>query len=113
MNIKRGLFDCRPLLARYPMKLHSMYEPMNDYGPEPFVTNIDAATRQNPNYRITEGIYAQAMIPSSFQYSISPGYLYGTLRFVLSYETKKTGNKRRYETEVWDVTAVTSRLSGK
>ena len=25
--------------------------PMNDYGPEPFVTNIDAATRQNPNYR--------------------------------------------------------------
>lgn len=25
--------------------------PMTDYGPEPFVTNIDQMTRQNPNYR--------------------------------------------------------------
>ena len=25
--------------------------PMNDYGPEPFVVNIDKATRQNTNYR--------------------------------------------------------------
>lgn len=26
--------------------------PMNDYGPEPFVTSIDEATRQNTNYRM-------------------------------------------------------------
>lgn len=30
---------------------HCFHMPMSDYGPEPFVTNIDKATRQNSNYR--------------------------------------------------------------
>ena len=29
------------------------YIPLNDYGPEPFVTNIEQATLQNNNYRTT------------------------------------------------------------
>lgn len=30
---------------------HCVHIPMGDYGPQPFVTNIDKATRQNINYR--------------------------------------------------------------
>ncbi len=30
---------------------HCFYMPMNDYGPDPFVANIDKVTRQNANYR--------------------------------------------------------------
>lgn len=30
---------------------HCFHLPMGDYGPDPFVTNIDKATRQNRNFR--------------------------------------------------------------
>lgn len=40
--------------------------PMNDYGPEPFVINIDKATRQNTNYRtaLWTGQYLQLTLMS-------------------------------------------------
>lgn len=40
--------------------------PMNDYGPKPFVTNIDEATRQNTNYRtaLWTGQYLQLTLMS-------------------------------------------------
>lgn len=39
---------------------------MNDYGPEPFVVNIDQATLQNPNYRtaLWTGNYLQLTLMS-------------------------------------------------